>query len=623
MKKITLFMGLVLATTVSFSQVVVKLTSVPCNTGLEGTYPFEYAGELDGSSTDWGLPNIFDGNNAVSGPLEMVQDTATGMVVGIGTPPLNNVPRSALGCTVDSSMSVWTQDLTGKIAVVYRGDCQFGQKAWSAQIRGAIGVIIINHTGDAVGMAGGTYGTAVTIPVVQIGRVAGDDLYLALNSCTPGSVTAFIGSKVGIFNDDMGSSIADIVMPEASAIPADLAIPTALDLGFFAFNYGVNAQNGVTATITIKQDGNTIHTNTSAPLNFAAPAGTVIDTQYFDLGQFTLPNTANGVTVDVATYEFTYTLNIAGTDEDPADNMFVFNHRVTNNEDIYAKSTTNAAGIPVHSTAYSLNETTTQYDDWEPCILYRGPYTGTVTGMYFTGLPVGYDIDFEVVEIRAYEWNEVGYTDLSQATAPTFSPLNQVASGTYFWDHTSNGNLEGVMVYQAFDAPLDLATTASVNGIMFCIYNASDSVRIGFDTKVDYFATVNNYLQPISPVKTLANGGADEWFAAGFGYDATAAIAAVFDISTSVKDEVVSNVSSTPYPNPAANLLRVPVRKGVKGDVTIEVYDLVGKLVISEKQTIGDEALRVNVASIANGAYVFNLTFADGSTDTFKVSVNR
>ncbi|MBI2279996.1 MAG: hypothetical protein HYU68_04830 [Bacteroidetes bacterium] len=46
-------------------------------------------------------------------------------------------------------------------------------------------------------------------------------------------------------------------------------------------------------------------------------------------------------------------------------------------------------------------------------------------------------------------------------------------------------------------------------------------------------------------------------------------------------------------------------------------------MVISENQTIGKEQLKVNVASISNGAYVFNLTFADGSKDTFKVSVNR
>ena len=70
-------------------------------------------------------------------------------------------------------------------------------------------------------------------------------------------------------------------------------------------------------------------------------------------------------------------------------------------------------------------------------------------------------------------------------------------------------------------------------------------------------------------------------------------------------------------------MLNVPVRKGVKGNVTVEVFDLAGKLVISENKTIGEGSLKVNVASISNGAYLFSLTFADGSKDSFKVSVNR
>jgi hypothetical protein len=77
------------------------------------------------------------------------------------------------------------------------------------------------------------------------------------------------------------------------------------------------------------------------------------------------------------------------------------------------------------------------------------------------------------------------------------------------------------------------------------------------------------------------------------------------------------------YPNPAANLLTVPVRRNILGDVTIKVFDLAGKLVLSESKTIGEESLKINVASIPNGTYLFNLTFSDGSKDSFKVSVNR
>ena len=607
-------MGLVLASTMSFSQVIVSLTSVPCNTGLEGTYPYEIS--------DWAMsPDMFLGINSVSGPLEFINDGTPGIVTGIGVPPLQNVPNGYLACDTTNAPS---QDMTGKIAVCYRGTCEFGYKAYNAQLRGAAAIIIINHTGDAVGMAAGAYGDQVTIPIVQIGRVAGDDLRLAIENCTPGTVMGFIGSKVGLYPNDMGSSMADIVMTNELAKPAYLAQTGAeypVDLGFWAFNYGTNAQNGVTANVDIFFSGTatSVYNQTTAPLNFAAPAANVVDTQYFDLGTFA------PATLDPGTYTVTYTLNLAGADDDAADNTFTFDYNLTGSA--YAKSRTDAAGSPTASTAYSLNESSIQYDDWESCIVFKDANASragkSAVGMTFSAMPVGFDIDFEVLEVRLYEWNDV-FVDLNSGTPAgadvTFNALVQQASGTYFYDHTANGNLEGQNIYVPFDAAWPMVDNKRY---LFCVYNASDSIRIGYDGRINYKTTIDNYLQPISPVKDLPNGQAAEWFWVGFdGYPAPA-ISATFDFGIGVNTSAAVKNALAPYPNPAVNMLTVPVRKGVVGNVTIEIYDLAGKLVISENQTIGNEPLKVNVASISNGAYVFSLTFADGSKDTFKVSVNR
>jgi hypothetical protein len=106
----------------------------------------------------------------------------------IGTPPYNNVPISALGCDTLGNLA---QNLTGKIAIVYRGNCAFDIKAYNAQIRGAIGVIIINHTGGPIPMSVGFLGGAVTIPVVMIGREQGDSLISCMSA--GGATTGFIG----------------------------------------------------------------------------------------------------------------------------------------------------------------------------------------------------------------------------------------------------------------------------------------------------------------------------------------------------------------------------------------------------------------------------------------------
>ncbi len=60
-------------------------------------------------------------------------------------------------------------DLDGKIALIDRGNCQFGFKMLAAQNEGAVGVIICQNLNEPVfGMGGGDVGDQVTIPGVMI-----------------------------------------------------------------------------------------------------------------------------------------------------------------------------------------------------------------------------------------------------------------------------------------------------------------------------------------------------------------------------------------------------------------------------------------------------------------------
>ncbi len=607
MKKITLLLGVFLTTIMSFSQVLVKGIS-PAAVQMNFEYSVQFneggwPGETDdgtwGMTLDFNVPGTY-----VQAELVLVNDGTP------GTSPQGN-PKSEEGCFPSPANAY-----AGKIAVIRRNTCNFAVKILEAQNAGAIAVIVVNREDLLLGMLGiAPEGPLCTIPAVFLKSSDGNFIISEMQN---GPVEMFIGSKVGVFNDDMGTSIADIVMPNELAKPWDLAQTGAefpVDLGLWAVNYGSNAQTGVTASVDIQFGGSSVYNQTAAPLNFAAPAGFVVDTQYFDLGTFA------PATLGVGTYTVTYTLNIVGTDEDPADNTFTFEYKLTNSTDVYAKSRLDSSNQPIPTTAYSLDETTTQYDDFEACIVFQDANAGTrnvqALGMTFSCRPVGYDIDFEVVEVRLYEWNDV-FADMN--TPPTFTALNQVTSATYFYDYATDGDLSGQNIYLPFDASWSLADNQRY---LFCVYNASDSVRIGYDTRIDYTATINNYLQPIAPVKTLPNGQAATWYRDGFGWDATPAVSATLDIATNINNNITTYSFLAPYPNPAANLLTVPVRKGVVGNVTIEIYDLAGKLVISENQTIGNEPLKVNVASISNGAYVFSLTFVDGSKDTFKVSVNR
>ncbi len=102
----------------------------------------------------------------------------------------------------------------------------------------------------------------------------------------------------------------------------------------------------------------------------------------------------------------------------------------------------------------------------------------------------------------------------------------------------------------------------------------------------------------------------------------TPAISVTMDITTNI-NETKAETTSYPYPNPATNLLTVPLRKSVNGSMKIKLFDLNGKLVLSEIKSVQNEPLQLNVASIANGNYLLKLSFSDGSSDVFKVSVNK
>lgn len=622
MKKFTFLLAVFIISLNSYAQVIVSVTSVPCNTSLEGLYPYTYAGELDGSSTDWSCPNMYLSANAVSGILEMINDSTLGMTVGIGTPPLFNVPKSALGCDTLGNIS---QDLTGKIAVIYRGTCQFGLKALNAQMRGAIGVIIINHTGDPAPMAGGAFGVRVTIPVVMIGRVAGDDLFLAIQSCAPNSVTAYIGTKVGLYQNDMGTSMGEVLMPENLTTPITIANWTIfpVDFGLWAYNLGSNIQNGVTATVDVVRNGITVYTQTSIPLNFlppdfSNPLSVVVDTQFIDLGTYSPSVWAIGI------YSVTYIINNLN-DEFPTDNTLSFEFKISdeNGTGGFSKSRTDNVNNPVYNKMYSYADINGN-EDWEVCINFKSSNNAiNIENVLFVLSELDSSLT-EIIELRAYQWNDV-FTDLS--TPPSFNNLVLLNSEQLIISNFSQAG-------QITGSPFGGFGNIPNQRYLFCLYSNSTNLRIGFDEGINYKATANHYQEPISPVRTKTTSGLDYWDFMGIGYGSIPSIKlnlqhldvepCNFPPFPCVGiEEKVTEKPTIPYPNPATNLLTVPIRKKVEGKIFVEVFDLAGKLVLSENKIISNEQLKLNVSSISNGAYLFKLTFSDGTHDQFKVSVNR
>ena len=140
MIKILLSFSLVALAYFSNAQVIVAGVS-PSN--IVGNYANAWADPAGG----WGTPNFLIPGTYIQDTLMMADDGSVGLNA-------QGNPLSAAAC------SPLINNLSGKIAVIYRGDggasiplngaCQFGLKALNAQNAGAIGVIIITPIAPAV-----------------------------------------------------------------------------------------------------------------------------------------------------------------------------------------------------------------------------------------------------------------------------------------------------------------------------------------------------------------------------------------------------------------------------------------------------------------------------------------
>ncbi len=133
------------------------------NRAVKVNNPVEIEGEYDNGTADYGSPLTA---NPVTGVLEVVED---------------NTSNPTWGCSTLKNTT-----LTGKIALVDRGSCNFSVKTYNAQLKGAIAVIICNFEEAIVNMTGGTNAAKCTIPSV----------FMKNNDCN--RIRAFINKGVNV-----------------------------------------------------------------------------------------------------------------------------------------------------------------------------------------------------------------------------------------------------------------------------------------------------------------------------------------------------------------------------------------------------------------------------------------
>ena len=600
MKRILLTLTVLAAGFMAHSQVVCSGVSPAA---IQGNYTFEWA---DPAGGDWATPDFL-------APGTFIEDTL--MMVDDGTPGLSPTYGHPLA---EQACAPLVNNLAGKIAVLYRGDCEFGFKALQAQDAGAIAVIIINHTGAAVGMAGGAEGTNVTIPVIMVGDIDGASL---VNEMLNGPVVMLLGNKQNAFTDDVGANDSEmLISPYGGA--NDLQFD-GFEVGIQIYNFGSLDQAAVTVNAKIDGPGGNVYDETVGPLAILSGDTVSIfpgNTDFFPA--FNLGGIGN---YPVGLYTLTYTLDMGTPDLSDFDNIFTSTFSVTDGlatanapgttAGVLALSNVDGGGMPV-ATTYPSNSTT----EYQSCFMVQEPNASVmaVQGMYFvphTDTAVN-DLAGAEIFANAYQLDDA-WTDLDDAayafdpaTNDAFQNLNLITFGTVY--PQSNDDVDDP-AYVAFATPFVLVDNQRY---LFCLQTfESATISFGYDGSMNYDGNEGIFRQPTSPVHVDGS-----WYTGGWAGTSGPSIAIkTFEpAKLGVGESVLLEGSA--FPNPANDVVTVTVDGN--GAATLVVTDIAGRTAMNNTVTLVNGSVKVDMSTLDAGTYVFNVTLENGQSSQFNVVKN-
>lgn len=526
---------------------------------LQGSYAHSWAEPNAGS---WATPDMLDPAERVVGELALAYDGTT---------------ADSLACeTLINGAAV-----TGKIAVLYRGTCDYSEKALNCQNAGALAVVIINNVpGAPAQMGAGSQGTAVTIPVFQIRQDDGAAWRAELEAGTP--LTALLGNKDGYYAVDAGVRAPDVLMPPVLAQPAALAANSGeffMEVAAMVHNYGTDALSGIGLRARVSQDGTDLYDEASGTFDLSAG-----DSAFITLPDY-VQDSWNG------RYELTYEVVVAGADEHMLDNERVITFDFGS---IYALAPLNEdTGIPV--TTIGIQPATSS-GEYESCVHFRDAHASRLAVQSFdryVSIQDPLTLESELVFTRVYQWLD-NFTGLSDP-AFDFSALAMVHDQKHILEETG----DFAEINFLFDEPLVLEDNVRY---LFCTASFNPSVFFGYNENVHYSTTENVYDQPTCP---NSNGG--DWFV-GFvgGPVASIGVRTIPASNIGIGEETLEEVGAAP--NPSTGIFQLMLGKAAPARIT--VMDPTGRVVRADRATSDRYAL--DLSGEAPGVYLVSIEHAGG-----------
>lgn len=224
--------------------------------------------------------------------------------------------------------------LQNKVALVKRGNCEFGAKAKQAENAGAIAVIIVNNIpGPPVGMGAGAQGASVNIPVIMVSDVDGAAIEAQIANGAKISMTTWgqgFATDIGFVDD--GLSLGHAYAIPIQQMDGNTGLPLKNVDGAVAANFGSTTVTNVKIKTTVRWtptggSATVVREDSSTAISSFAAADSIV-TPFID-DTYTLNPTGTGQ------YEVTYELISDQTDQFPQDNIQKYTIDITNG--LYSK----------------------------------------------------------------------------------------------------------------------------------------------------------------------------------------------------------------------------------------------------------------------------------------------
>lgn len=611
----------------------------------------------------------------IAAPAASVAGSTWGI---LGTPP--NVPiidsqiiEGAADSTACAGLDNGTSpypSMAGKVALIYRNTgtptaCEFGWKALKAQQKGAIACIIVNNLNNGVvGMAGGTYGSGVTIPVYMISETDGNAIVNALHAGDTVRITITPWGH-GATNDlgfvfNGGSVWHDYAIPnyELNSSNGNPSAYKQVD-GAYVANFGSTTQQNVklSSTLSFTPNGSTTatvqHSDTTRIDSF--PTHDSIVVMYNTANVYDVHNGGNGK----GRYDITYNVTSSSTDNFPNDNTSTYSFYTT--DSVYSKGKYDFTnGVP-YSATY-INGLTGNPDIMAGPMYYissGGHYAAktqfSVIQIPSGGIPGGLLPNGQAFPIYLFKWVDsptTFYNDSLVEASELQQGTSLVGVANYTFGGTDSSWETFTVPFVQWGSSSNLLPSLDANSWYWVAADIPSSYAIGYDGFTNYYPRtygVYKYMHNKESWGLIDSGGYNYLLGAPeapndlfdpFIFGGSYSVDSVYFsseqqgltpsiplITTAYQNTGVKNVSNENlkidvYPNPATDYVNVTVNlPHVANTIYYNVINAVGKRVTSQTHNnLQNDKFTLDTHNLAPGHYYVTV-IADKSMITRQFTV--